>query len=189
MTTKKQYRYKRIQPKRKPKHSLEPIVPYRSIQDGLKKIARHINKPSLPDEHDTVMICLLNGAFMFFSDLCKKVNIVTQIDFMKVKSYDGQEQGEVEIILDTKLDLTNKRVFVIDDFYDSGKTMNAVLDLLSQRGPKSIVGATLLKRANSGRSKYRILYGLHVKEDVWVYGYGMDKENHFSRNLKEIYAI
>jgi len=189
MLSKRNYKYKRQNPKRKPKHSVEPIVDYRSIRDGIKKIARHINKPSLPDNHDTVMICLLNGAFMFFADLCKHVNIVTQVDFMKVKSYNGQEQGEVEIILDTQLDLKDKRVFVIDDFYDSGTTMNKVLDILSERGPKTLVGATLLKRKNTGISKYRIVHGLYIKSDVWVYGYGMDKENHFARNLKEIYAI
>jgi len=175
--------------KREVKHAMVPVIGYRSIRDGIKKIARHINKPSLRDDHDTVLICLLNGSFMFFSDLCKHVNIVTQIDFMKVKSYNGQEQGEVEIILDTQLDLKDKRVFVIDDFYDSGKTMNKVLDILSERGPKKLVGATLLKRINSGTSKHRIIHGLQVKEDIWLYGYGMDKENHFSRNLKEIYAI
>ena len=107
---------------------------------------------------------------MFFSDLCKHINIVTQVDFMKVKSYDGQEQGEVEIILDTQLDLKDKRVFVIDDFYDSGKTMNKVLDILSEREPKSLVGATLLKRINSGSSKHRIIHGLHVRENIWLYG-------------------
>lgn len=179
----------RPRPKHKPKHTSVPIYDIRDIRDGVKKIARQINKPSQRDEHNTVLICLLNGSFMFFSDLCKLVNITCQIDFMKVKSYNGQEQGDVEIILDTQLDLKDKRVFVIDDFYDSGKTMNKVLDMLAERGPKSLNGAVLFKRHEAKAGNHRVLHGIWVRDKVWLYGYGMDKENQYGRNSREVYAI
>ena len=96
----------------------------KEIQDKIKQIADLINQK----QHDKppVFICVLNGAFMFFTDLVKQVG-KCEIDFIRAKSYEGITQSEVKIIKSCELQLIDKDVYLIDDIYDSGNTMKALI--------------------------------------------------------------
>jgi hypoxanthine phosphoribosyltransferase len=135
-----------------------------------------------------VMICLLKGGFMFFSDLTKQIKTPIQCDFMRVKSYVGKhEQGDIQILKDIETPIKNKIVYVVDDFFDTGNTMDAVVEYLSQKQPKRIEAITLLTRDISPLPEYRLYYG-HIIRDEWVVGYGLDN-NGLERNLPYIYAL
>jgi hypoxanthine phosphoribosyltransferase len=137
---------------------------------------------------EVVMVCLLKGGFMFFSDLTKKIIQPIQCDFMRVKSYVGKhEQGDIQILKDIETPIKNKIVYVVDDFFDTGNTMDAVVEYLSQKHPKRIEAITLLTRDISPLPEYHLHYG-HIIRDEWVVGYGLDN-NGLERNLPYIYAL
>jgi hypoxanthine phosphoribosyltransferase len=136
---------------------------------------------------DVVMICVLNGGVMFFSDLVRNMSTNVELDFMRAKSYNGQDQGLIHITKDIETDIEGKTVYVVDDFYDTGNTLDAIVNHLLIFNPKSIEMITLLTRDISPLPEYPLNYGFMI-QDEWVVGYGMDN-NKKERNLDYIYAL
>jgi len=156
------------------------------IQNKVSQIAVHIDSKHAEDD-DVVMICVLNGGFMFFSDLVKNMSTNVEVDFIRAKSYNGQDQGVVHILKDIETNIEGKHVYVIDDFYDTGNTLDRILEHLSTLNPKSLQMVTLLIRDISPLSEYPHISGFMI-QDQWVVGYGMDN-NSKERNLDYIYAL
>jgi len=156
----------------------------KKLSNKIKKIADIINKK----EHDfpPVFICVLNGAFMFFTDLVKHIN-ECEIDFIRVKSYVGLTQTQVSISKSIELDISRKDVYLIDDIYDTGETMKTLISHLNLNNPKSITPITLFKRWSS--SNPDLIYGFEIKDETFLVGYGLDNEKGLQRNLKHIVGI
>jgi hypoxanthine phosphoribosyltransferase len=158
----------------------------KQIQDKVTQIAQAIDfKHTTLD--DVVMICVLNGGFMFFSDLVKNMSIDVELDFIRAKSYNGQDQGVVHILKDIETNIEGKDVYVVDDFYDTGSTLDRILEHLSTQNPKSLEIVTLLTRDISPIPECPYTTGFIIR-DEWVVGYGMDN-NSKERNLDYIYAL
>jgi hypoxanthine phosphoribosyltransferase len=156
------------------------------IQDKVTEMAHAIDfKHTTLD--DVVMICVLNGGFMFFSDLVKNMSIDFEVDFIRAKSYNGQDQGVVHILKDIETNIEGKDVYVVDDFYDTGSTLDRILEHLSTQNPKSLEIVTLLTRDISPIPECPYTTGFIIR-DEWVYGYGLD-DNGLKRNLPFICAI
>ena len=100
------------------------------IQEKVKELAHRISFKHTVDD-DVVMICVLNGGFMFFSDLVKNMSIDFEVDFIRAKSYNGQDQGVVHILKYIETNIEGKYVYVVDDFYDTGNTLERILEHLS----------------------------------------------------------
>ena len=154
------------------------------LKNKVGEIAYKISK----HEHDfpPVFICVLNGAFMFFTDLVKQVG-KCEIDFIRAKSYAGITQGTVKITKSIEIDISRKDVYLVDDIYDTGETMKELINHLKSYEPKSITPVTLFKRWNSHHSD--LIYGFELKDETWLVGYGLDNEKGFQRNLKHILGI
>jgi hypoxanthine phosphoribosyltransferase len=147
------------------------------IQNKLEDIANHINKNT--NSTPPVLICVLNGAFMFFSDLAKKV-YECEIDFIRVKSYTGITQGQLTITKDIETVIADKDVYIIDDIYDSGNTMNFIINRLKAFGPKSLTPITLFAKENAPEN---LIYGFKLENETWIYGYGLDGDKGLWRNV------
>jgi len=118
------------------------------------------------------------------------MDIDLECDFMRVKSYiTKRKQGDIEITKDLETPIKGKHVYVIDDIYDTGNTVNAVVNYLRVKKPKSINVVTLLKRKNSPHKIDAPIYDVMTIGDEWVVGYGMDDENGHCRNYKNIYKV
>jgi len=139
-------------------------------------------------EHDfpPVFICVLNGAFMFFTDLVKRVG-ECEIDFIRAKSYTGITQTNVSISKSIEIDIARKDVYLVDDIYDTGETMKALIQHLNLNNPKSITPITLFKRWSSHNPD--LIYGFELHDESWLVGYGLDDENGLQRNLKHIVGL
>jgi hypoxanthine phosphoribosyltransferase len=158
------------------------------IQDKIIKLALKLQHRHRNDPTPMVFVCVLNGGFMFFSDLVKNLHLSKfECDFIRVKSYLGQEQGEIITIKGIENSIENKHVYLIDDIYDSGRTIKYLVDNLSKRNPKSLRVATIIKRKVNIHPIENIDYLFEI-DDEWVWGYGMDDENGFNRNLSYIVA-
>jgi len=156
----------------------------KEIQNKVGEIAYNLKKR----HHDQppVFICVLNGAFMFFTDLVKHMGDC-HIDFIRAKSYEGTTQGEIYITKQIEIDVTGRDVYLIDDIYDSGNTMNRLIKNISYGNPKSITPVTLFKRHTSKNPD--LIYGFDLENEYFLVGYGLDGENDLKRNQKYITGI
>ena len=160
-------------------------IPSDQIQEQIKFLGKNITK-DLTNSSPVVFICILNGAFMFFSDLMKQIHIKSEIDFIRVKSYEAQNQQEIQIIKDIEVNIKGKTVVLVDDLIDSGNTILKLIEHLQQYNPSEIKTVSLLKRYNSKfEPNY---YAFHIHHNEWFYGYGLDL-NGYHRNLLDILVI
>lgn len=159
------------------------------IQEAVSEIATRINLRQEHLESPVVFIGLLNGCFMFYTDLVKKLNFDTECEFIQVKSYTGvREQGEIKILKDISTELENKIVYIVDDLVDSGNTMKKVISLLKEKNPIHISVVTLLKRKSTQEMPVPHYNGLLLDEE-WVIGYGTNDEDGSKRNYRNLLAI
>ena len=156
------------------------------IQDRIKKISSHINHVEYHYPDIPVFICVLNGAFMFFTDLVKEIG-ECEIDFVQAKSYDNQKQGEIYIHKTITSNIEGKHIYLVDDIYDSGNTMNRLIKHLNYQKPKSITPVTLFKKQHSECSN--LIYGFELKDETFLVGYGLDSVNGTKRNQKYIEGV
>jgi hypoxanthine phosphoribosyltransferase len=154
-----------------------------------KIIAKQISAEHNGDKTPVVMVGLLNGAFMFYTDLVRNMSIDIECDFMRVKSYiSKKKQGDIQITKDLETPVKGKHVYLVDDIYDTGNTINAVIEYLSVKQPASISVVTLLTREFSPKPTVPFYKGFTIN-DEWVVGYGMDDEKGHNRNSNTVWAL
>jgi len=132
------------------------------------------------------LVGVLKGCVPFISDLLKRLEVETNVDFMMLSSYSGaQSTGVVRTILDLKQSIEGKDVLIVEDIVDSGLTMNYMLKNLGTRQPRSLEICTLLDKPSCRRVKVPIKYAGFVIPEKFVVGYGLDY-NELYRNLPYI---
>lgn len=131
----------------------------------------------------------LTGAFMFMSDLAKKLDFDADICFIKYSSYSGMKTtGKVTTDLPFPEKCRGRHVVIVEDIIDTGITMDAVIGELKRLEPAGICVATLLFKPGSFKKNFKIDYiGRSIPND-FIAGYGMDY-NDYGRFYKEIYVV
>ena len=170
---------------------MKQAISEKELDFKLKLIAKQISDEHRDDSTPVVLVCILNGGFMFFSDLVKQINIPIEIDFIRCKSYLGRKQGDLVVTKDLETKIKNKHVYLVDDILDSGNTMKAVSKFLSVKEPKTITPvAAIYKESGDFDKVLHILYQpTDSVFDPWYIGYGMDDEKGHNRNLSTIYTV
>ena len=170
---------------------MQLLLNNKDIDIQTKIIAKKISAEHNGDRTPVVMVGLLNGAFMFYADLVRNMSIDVECDFMRVKSYVGKKkQGDIQIMKDLETPIKGKHVYLVDDIYDTGTTMKALIEYLEVKKPASISIVTLLRRETSpipDQAFYK--YHAFTIKDEWVVGFGMDDEKGYSRNLNGVFAL
>ncbi len=157
------------------------------IDKAVEQVAEMINIDM--KGRDPLFLCVLNGAFIFASDLLKKVEIDCEISFVKLSSYVGtQTTNTVRELIGLDQVLTNRTVVVIEDIVDTGITMDYTLEKLRKLGASDVRIATLLFKPEAFRKNYPIDYVGIVIPNEFIVGYGLDYDGH-GRNLPDIYKI
>lgn len=156
------------------------------INDAIEKLAIKINTHFV--DKDPILICVLDGAFMFFNDLVRRLTIKHQIDFVKVSSYDnGTTSGKVNWLLEPSLKIKDRTIIIVDDILDTGRTAKFIESKLRLNNAKQVWTCVLLSKiANRKEVVFAPLVGLSIG-DYFVYGYGLDLEGR-ERHLTSIYA-
>src|SRR6056300_472252 len=114
------------------------LINYKEIQCQTKILAKKIADTHRGSQTPVVMLCLLNGGFMFFTELVKSIDIDVECEFMRVKSYIKRKQGDIKITKDLETPIKGKHVYIVDDIYDTGNTMADVIEYLEVKHPASI---------------------------------------------------
>lgn len=134
-----------------------------------------------------VMVCVLKGASFFFTDLCREMDCMLDMDFITVSSYGASSKstGVVKLTKDLDHDITGRDVLLVDDIIDSGLTMKHLKDLFKTRNPKNVKTIALLdKKACHDPELTPDYVGFHCPEE-FVVGYGLDYADYY-RNLPYI---
>ncbi|MCF7918632.1 MAG: hypoxanthine phosphoribosyltransferase [Candidatus Cloacimonetes bacterium] len=142
-----------------------------------------------------LLICILRGAVIFYSDLCRAINIPVKMGFVSLSSYgeNSESSGLIKIRQPLGWDPINEDIIIIEDIIDTGLTMNMYRQLLLEQGARSVKICTLLKKP-SQKQEIALTYKGFDIENEFVVGYGLDFAERY-RNLpyigvlkKEIYA-
>lgn len=125
---------------------------------------------------ELTIVCVLKGAFMFCSDLMKKINLPVKLDFMAISSYgEGtSSSGNVKIEMDLSDSIKGQNILIVEDIVDTGLSMTVLRKLLESRGPKEIKLASLLYKPSRNKHSVDIDYLGFEIEDKFVIGYGLD---------------
>ncbi len=135
---------------------------------------------------DLLSVGILKGAFMFFSDVVRLINIPMAVDFLIASSYTKTETtGEVKIHADLRTDIKGRDVLLIEDIVDTGLTLKQTRDLLLLRQPASLKICTFLDKKARRKADVPLDYVGFEIPDEYVVGYGLDYEDKF-RNLPYI---
>ncbi len=157
------------------------------ISLAVKNIADEIYEDFTDDV--PLFLSILNGAFMFTSDLMKSYKGVCQVDFIRLSSYKGtQTTGEVKTLIGLTEDIKGRNVIILEDIIDSGITIKHLLDDLKSYKPATLKVATLLFKPEAVRTDIKPDYiGKKIPRD-FIVGYGLDYDG-YGRNLSDIYKI
>ncbi|MEG1520376.1 MAG: hypoxanthine phosphoribosyltransferase [Clostridia bacterium] len=134
-----------------------------------------------------LMICILKGAVMFFTDLIREMKIPLAIDFMSISSYGGgtRSSGEVKMIKDLDTTIEDRDIIIVEDIMDSGYTLQYLKRMLSGRNPSSIKICCLLDKPSRREVDLQADYKGFEIENQFVVGYGLDYNQKY-RNLPDI---
>jgi hypoxanthine phosphoribosyltransferase len=166
----------------------EVSLPYADIQLAIKQMAEKM-KTDLEGK-ETLFICILNGAFMFASELMTELELTdAEISFLKLASYIGtSSSGEVKELIGLNEVITGRTVVILEDIVDTGHTIKGVIEQLEGKGAKEVKVATLLFKPDALKVDIKLDYvGLEIPND-FIVGFGLDYDRR-GRNLKDIYTL
>ncbi len=165
----------------------EPYISQEAIAHNIREIARALEKDY--EGKIPLFIAILNGSFMFASDLFKALNIPAEICFIKLASYKGtKSSGHVVTSIGLDTDLFGRDVIILEDIIDTGKTMSQFLPQLLHQQPASLKICALLHKPEATIYPIAVDYRGFIIPDKFVVGYGLDYDG-LGRNIKEIYQL
>ena len=136
-----------------------------------------------------VFVCVMNGAFMFYSDLVKRIQYPIETSFLKCQSYDGLERKKVSLDHIPSTDFEGKTVFIVDDIIDSGNTMKYLKSFIKLKGAISIETVAAVYKENEAFPNTFYIYKQPEGFNPWYIGYGMDDPKGYQRNLDTIHTL
>jgi hypoxanthine phosphoribosyltransferase len=165
----------------------QPYLTVAQIDEQIKRLAGDINKEYAGKR--PLFIAILNGSFMFASDLFKELDIDAEICFIKLASYKGtRSTGHVITSIGLDEPLKDRHVIVVEDIVDTGKTLNEFLPQLVAQQPASLKIASLLHKPDALVHPIKIDYLGFSVPNKFLLGYGLDYDG-LGRNLREIYQL
>jgi len=167
----------------------EVLLDEKTIQQRIAILGAQIDKEY--EGQDLLVVCILRGAVLFLTDLIRQITVPHMVDFMSVSSYGvgaRHSSGRARITLDVNTDIRGRNVLFVEDIVDSGYTLNAVLQLLSSRQPKSLKVCVLLDKYERREVDVPLDYVGFKIPDRFVFGYGLDLDEYY-RNLPFIGTV
>jgi len=165
-----------------------PFLTEEVIQNRIKEMAEQISQDyngKIP-----IFIGVLNGAFIFLSDLIKNISIDCEIDFFKLSSYGDSKisSGNVRLLKELNCDVNGRDIIIVEDIVDSGLSIKYIEEIFSKHTPNSIRVCSLLMKPESLKYDVRIDYIGFKIPSKFVIGYGLDYAQKY-RNLRTIYSL
>ena len=155
------------------------------ILERVSELAQQINTDY--KDRSPIFLPVLNGSFMFASDLLKEINIPCRVSFVKISSYAGtSSSGQLKSLIGHEESLFNQDIIIVEDIVDSGLTLQKIMDDLKGLGAKSVEAISLLRKKEAREKKIDVKYVGFDLDTEFVLGYGLDYDG-LGRNYKDIY--
>jgi hypoxanthine phosphoribosyltransferase len=166
------------------------FVPYLSSEEILAEVKNLADKINLDYAGKRpLFISILNGSFMFSSDLFKYLTIEAEICFIKLASYKGTKStGQVVTAIGLDTDIMERHIIILEDIIDTGKTINQFLPQVRNQQPASLKIAVLLHKPSATVFPVQIDYTCFTIPNKFVLGYGLDYDG-LGRNLAQLYQL
>lgn len=161
------------------------LITKEQLRQRIEELGKQLDKDYQGKE--PIMICVLNGSVIFYSDLVRAMKEPVRLSFITLSSYgDGTEtMGTVKVVSDLRVDIAGKDVVIVEDIVDSGITLTNLVKMLNERHPASVKIITLLDKYKNRRVPFEPdYYGFKI-ENEFVVGYGLDYAQKY-RNLPEV---
>ena len=167
---------------------IEVLVTKEDVEKRISEMADEINRAYAGKSLH--LVCVLKGGAFFMCELAKHLNMPVSLDFMSVSSYGSatKSSGVVKIVKDLDEPIKDKVVLVVEDIVDSGRTLSYLMEMLRDRGPKSLHLCTLLDKPERRVVEVNVDYTGFQIPDKFVVGYGLDYDQHY-RNLPYIGVV
>ncbi|WP_372919058.1 adenylate kinase [Salegentibacter sp.] len=167
--------------------SFEPYISEAEIDAAIIRVAARLNE-DYKDENP-VFLGVLNGAFMFASEVIKRFEGDCEVSFVKLGSYQGTESsGNVETLLGLNHSLEDRKVILLEDIVDTGNTLNTINAILEKEGVAGYEVVTLFYKPEAYKRKFNIKYvGIEIP-NKFIVGYGLDYDG-LGRNLRQVYKL
>lgn len=165
----------------------EILLTEEQIQARVKELAAQLSQDYAGK--DPVFVGVLRGVVMFFSDIVRNFSDHCQIDFMCISSYRGTKStGECIITKDVSMDLQGRHVVILEDIFDTGRSLDFAYNYLKTKRPASLEICTLLDKPSRRDPEFTYLEPKYIGFTIpnkFVVGYGLDFSDHY-RNIPYI---
>lgn len=169
-------------------NALRCVYSQEEIAGRIREIGEEINR--LYEGKDLVAVCVLKGAFMFFSDLMKELTVRPQVDFVRLASYGSgmQTTGDVMLVKDVELSIEGRHVLIVEDVIDSGHSMDFLLRLFAMRGAASLRLAVLVDKRERREVQVTPDFTGFTLNEGFIVGFGLDYAEQY-RELPAIFEV
>ena len=164
------------------------LINPQQIQTRIKELGKQISQDY--QNKEIIIVCILKGAFLFTSDLCRAISVPQKMDFMAVSSYGDstQSSGIVKIDKDLSESIEGKQILIVEDIIDSGLTLSYIQKILKDRKPADIKICVLCNKPGNLQQHVKVDYCGFKLENEFVVGYGLDFKGYL-RNLPYIGVV
>lgn len=158
------------------------------IDEAVGKVAQQLNN-DLKDTDTPIFLSVLNGSFMFTADLMRKIDIKSDVVFIKLASYDGTSStGSIKQIMGLTNSVEGRSVVIVEDIVETGNTIEEMYRILNNAGAADIKICTLLFKPAAYKKDIKIDYAALQIPNDFIVGYGLDY-NQLGRQYKDIYVL
>lgn len=167
--------------------TFEIFITNEEISFAIDHVAQQINDDFL--DETPLFLGVLNGAFIFASELIQRFDTSCEVSFVKLASYEGtQTTHQVNELIGLNESIDGKSIVIVEDIVDTGNTIEKLKSILKEKGAKRVKIATLLFKPDAYKKDIKIDYvGIRIPND-FVVGYGLDYDG-LGRNIKHLYKI
>ncbi len=165
-----------------------PVLTKEEIEERVARLAHIISRDYRGKE--LILIGVLKGAFVFLSDLARRLTVPVKIDFVETSAYGAGtvSSGRVAITKKIGIEVADKDVLLVEDIVDTGLTMTVLLDYIKSLNPKTVRVCALLSKSERRQVEVPVDYTCYAIEKGFLIGYGLDYADDY-RNLPQIYEL
>ena len=163
------------------------LISESDIKKRVKTLADKINEDY--KDKKPIFVGILNGCYVFMADLLREITLDIEVDFVKIRSYEGDSStGTIKLRKDISADINGRDIIIVEDIIDSGFTINFLVNRLRNSGPKSVSVATILFKKEVAKLDFEVDYvGFEIPPE-FVVGYGLDYDEKY-RQLKNVMVM
>ena len=166
-----------------------PYIPYEEIETFIDQVADKLNEDYCNDTDIPILLCTLNGAMMFTSEIMKRLKFDCELMSVKIRSYSGAHTtGVIQETMGLTGDVKGRRIIIMEDIVDTGTTMAYLTDLLKERQARDVKICTMLFKPSQYKKDLKIDYVGRVVENKFILGFGLDYDD-LGRQYKDIYVL